>query len=77
MSDLVRQIVTYARAVGGLTTTNEGAIFARPTAEEVKRFWQKIAKKILDKKKSRRLAVFRLGSLSLFAPHTLEMLIEV
>ncbi|MGK7947253.1 MAG: carbohydrate kinase [Xenococcaceae cyanobacterium] len=33
-----REIVTYACAVGGLTTTKAGAIAAQPTAEEVESF---------------------------------------
>ena len=36
--DVVRQIITYACAVGGLTATQEGAISAQPTAEEVTAF---------------------------------------
>jgi fructokinase len=35
---LVKQIITYACAVGGLTATKEGAISAQPTAEEVTKF---------------------------------------
>lgn len=36
-----RQIVTYASAVGALTTTKAGAIAAQPTAEEVDDFLRK------------------------------------
>jgi fructokinase len=36
--DVVKQIITYACAVGGLTATKEGAISAQPTAEEVAMF---------------------------------------
>ena len=36
--ELVKQIVTYACAVGGLTATSEGAISAQPTAQEVTAF---------------------------------------
>lgn len=35
---LVQQIITYACAVGGLTATQEGAISAQPSAQEVTRF---------------------------------------
>ena len=35
---LAQEIVTYACAVGGLTTTKEGAIAAQPTAAEVDNF---------------------------------------
>nr|WP_315862108.1 carbohydrate kinase [Halothece sp. PCC 7418] len=34
----VKEIITYACAVGGLTTTKPGAIAAQPTAEEVETF---------------------------------------
>lgn len=34
--EVVKQMVSYACAVGGLTTTKSGAIAAQPTAEEVK-----------------------------------------
>ncbi|MBE9167270.1 carbohydrate kinase [Pleurocapsales cyanobacterium LEGE 06147] len=36
--DIAREIVTYACAVGGLTTTKSGAIAAQPTAAEVEAF---------------------------------------
>ena len=36
--DTAREIVTYACAVGGLTTTNSGAIAAQPTASQVEAF---------------------------------------
>ncbi len=36
--DLVKRIVTYACAVGSLTTTKRGAISAQPTAKEVEDF---------------------------------------
>jgi fructokinase len=39
---LVKQIVTYACAVGALTATKEGAISAQPTAEEVARFLEEM-----------------------------------
>jgi fructokinase len=39
--DVAREIVTYACAVGGLTTTKPGAIAAQPTAMEVEAFLQK------------------------------------
>jgi fructokinase len=41
-SDLVKQIITYACAVGGLTATKEGAISAQPTAEEVAKFLEEM-----------------------------------
>ena len=37
---VVEQIITYACAVGSLTTSNEGAISAQPTDKEVKAFLQ-------------------------------------
>lgn len=36
--DVVKQIITYSCAVGGLTATTEGAISAQPTAQEVAAF---------------------------------------
>lgn len=36
--DVVKQIITYSCAVGGLTATKEGAISAQPTAQEVAAF---------------------------------------
>lgn len=39
--ETVRQIITYACAVGSLTATKEGAISAQPTAKEVAAFLQK------------------------------------
>jgi fructokinase len=36
--EIAKRIVNYACAVGGLTTTKEGAIAAQPTAEEVEAF---------------------------------------
>lgn len=36
--DIIKQIITYSCAVGGLTATKEGAISAQPTAPEVAAF---------------------------------------
>ncbi|VEP16938.1 PfkB protein [Hyella patelloides LEGE 07179] len=38
---VLQEIITYACAVGGLTTTKEGAISAQPTTEEVTAFLKK------------------------------------
>lgn len=40
-SETAKEIITYACAVGGLTTTKPGAIAAQPTPEEVTAFLQK------------------------------------
>jgi fructokinase len=37
---VAHEIVTYASAVGALTTMNPGAIAAQPTAEQVRQFLQ-------------------------------------
>ena len=41
---IARDIVKYACAVGGLTTTKSGAIAAQPTSEEVEAFLKKASK---------------------------------
>ncbi len=43
-AQVAKEIVTYACAVGGLTTTNPGAIAAQPSEGEVKAFLEKQAK---------------------------------
>jgi len=40
-AETVKEIITYACAVGGLTTTKIGAIAAQPTSDEVTAFLQK------------------------------------
>ena len=37
--DIVREVITYACVVGGLTVTQEGAIAAQPTLEEAEAFF--------------------------------------